>query len=183
MPDPRRAWAKALFLAMGTAGAREGAALALDRAATLVSGEAATFFLDPAVPRKARTEALASLFGEGEGREAFGRFVDLLVEKSRVALLPLIARSYRALLDAELGISRVDLVSARPLEKATLSEIEGAWKARTKARTVIMRVSQDPALLGGFILRTGSVRYDWSTAGRFKRLGQELSRPIEAARD
>lgn len=209
MADSRRAWAKALFLALGEGvepdraeAAREIAALALEAVSAVLKGAAAApararaagmdaaraeaFFLDPAIPREAKAEALASLYGEGgpkEGREVFARFAAFLVEKGRVGLIPAIARSYRLLLDRESGIERAELLSARPLPEATVSGIADAWKTASGANRVELRIVQDPALLGGFILRTDSVRYDWSVAGRFKRLGQELSRPINEGRE
>ena len=42
------------------------------------------------------------------------------------------------------------------------------------AKKANIEVSQDPALLGGFILRVGSDEYDWSMRGRLNRLEQRL---------
>jgi F0F1-type ATP synthase delta subunit len=172
------------------------AAAALEAAAAVIDGSVGgsavgAFFFDPDIPAKARSESLVALYGTGadgsipaasEGaRQTFARFVDLLVEKGRVALIPAIARSYRSLLDREAGIERASLVSARPLPSETVESIRGAWKKASGASKVEFTVVQDPALIGGFVLRTDSVRYDWSVAGRVKRLGQELSRPLEKA--
>lgn len=211
MADSRRAWAKALFLVLGrdaspeaAAEARERAAVALEAAAAVIGGQAsgaqgaslpgagrdagaaAAFFFDPAIPKEARVEALSALYGgvgPDEARLSYGRFVGLLVEKGRVALVPAIARSYRGLLDREAGIERASLTSARPLPPETVENIREAWKKASGASKVEFTVVQDPALLGGFVLRTDSVRYDWSVAGRIRRLGQELSRPLEKGRD
>ncbi len=185
MADGRRAWANALFRALTDEDSRDRAAIALERLAEALGGEGEAFFLDPAVPMASRTEVLASLFegGKPESARLFARFADLLVEKRRVLLVPAIAVVFRSILDRERGIVRMDIVSARALSQPSLDGIGKAWKKALGARDVVIRVSQDPALLGGFILRTGSVRYDWSTAGRLKRLRQELSRPLETGRD
>ena len=42
------------------------------------------------------------------------------------------------------------------------------------AKKANIKVSQDAALLGGFILRVGSDEYDWSMRGRLNRLEQRL---------
>jgi len=191
--DSRRAWATALLRALPDEASRESAARALEgAAAALVGGSGGyveAFFRDPAVPRDAKAEALASLYAaaagsgpDGDGaRKVFSRYVALIVEKGRVPLIPAIAETFRAFLDRERGIVRLDIASARDLGESTLGRIAEAWKRASGAGKVEVRASLDPALLGGFILRTGSVRYDWSTSGRFKRLGRELSRPLAEA--
>jgi len=189
--DSRRAWATALLRALPDDASRELAALALEGAAAALGGgsggDVEAFFRDPAVPRAAKAEALASLYpsaggkGGDEARQVFSRYVALIVEKGRVPLIPAIAETFRAFLDRERGIVRLDIASARDLGESTLGRIAEAWKRASGAGKVEVRASLDPALLGGFILRTGSVRYDWSTSGRFKRLGRELSRPLAEA--
>lgn len=190
MADSRRAWATALLRALPDEASRELAARALEGAAAALEGDSggdvAAFFRDPAVPRKAKADALDSLYPAGGGEEArsvFSRYAALLVEKGRVPLIPAIAETFRAFLDREGGIVRLDIASARDLGEATLGRIAEAWKRSSGAARVEVHASLDPALLGGFILRTGSVRYDWSTSGRFRRLGRELSRPLAEGRD
>ena len=190
MADSRRAWATALLRALPDEASRELAARALEGAAAALEGgsgsDVEAFFRDPAVPRNAKAEALASLYpsgGDEQARSVFSRYAALLVEKGRVPLVPAIAETFRAFLDKERGIVRLDISSARELGEATLARIAEAWKQSSGAAKVEVHASLDPALLGGFILRTGSVRYDWSTSGRFRRLGRELSRPLAEARD
>lgn len=195
MADSRRAWATALLRALPDEASRERAALALEGAAAALGGgpggDVEAFFRDPAVPQKAKAGALESLYaasggpgaGGEEARTVFSRYVALLVEKGRVPLIPAIAETFRAFLDREQGIVRLDVASARDLGEAALGRIAEAWKQSSGAAKVEVHASLDPALLGGFILRTGSVRYDWSTSGRFRRLGRELSRPLAEGRD
>lgn len=184
----------ALLEALPDDASRELAARALEGAAAALEGssggDVAAFFRDPAVPRDAKAEALASLYAAsdggtagGEAPKVFSRYAALLVEKGRVPLIPAIAEIFRAFLDKERGIVRLDISSARDLGEATLGRIAEAWKQASGAGKVEVRASLDPALLGGFILRTGSVRYDWSMSGRFRRLGRELSRPLAEGRD
>lgn len=188
MADARRAWSGAIYAALGGEDARAKAALALEESAgALEDPRVDAFFRDPAVPKTARAGILASLYRDAGADEAslgiYSRFAALLIEKGQVQLLPAIAAVFRARLDGDLGLVRMDLSSARPLPASVLERIETAWKAASGAKSVLISVSEDPALLGGFILRTGSVRYDWSTAGRLKRLGRVLSRPLAEGRD
>lgn len=191
MADSRRSWARALFLALPDEAAQDAAAAVLEAVSEALRGRRAedvdAFFRDPAVPGAERARVLASLYeragGSGEAAQVFARFASLLVEKRRMPLLPAIASSFRAFLDGARGVARLEVVSARELTDAVLASIEAAWKAASGASTVVMDTTRDSALLGGFILRTGSVRYDWSTAGRLSRLRRELSRPLGEGRD
>lgn len=188
MGDSRRAWARALFLALpaGPAGegAREAAARALEDASRVLDSDAAAFFADPAVPNKRKSESLALLYGEpgpgGAGAAVFGRFAALLVEGKRISLIPAIALAFRSILDVEDGVARIELSSARPLSAGKLGEIKDAWRSVSGARQVLVSETIDPELLGGFVLRAGSVRYDWSTKGRLERLRKKLSQPLES---
>jgi F0F1-type ATP synthase delta subunit len=161
---------------------------------------ARAFFKDPALPRAAKAEALAALFPKpaagGAGKAgaagsstdgvpatdpaaaAFGRFAALLVGSGRAALLPEIAAAYRALLDAEEGLVRIELASARPLAPEAAEAIGAAFAAELGKPRFVLEASRDPALLGGFVLKAGSVRLDRSAAGRLERLRRELARPL-----
>jgi len=183
--DSRRAWARALFLALPAGPARESSARTLEDAARIVGSEAevAAFFGDPAVSKVHKAQALASLYGDAPsdkaGAAVFGRFVSLLVESKRIELLPAIALAFRSILDVEDKVARIELCSARPLSVEMLGEIKDTWRSVSDARQVVVSETIDPVLLGGFVLRAGSVRYDWSTKGRLERLRKKLSQPLE----
>jgi len=112
------------------------------------------------------------------GAAAFRRFAALLVERRRSALLPGIAAAYRALLDEEEGLVRIELVTARPLAPGAGEAIGAAFAAVLGKRRFALQASRDPAILGGFVLKAGSVRLDRSAAGRLERLRRELARPL-----
>jgi F-type H+-transporting ATPase subunit delta len=146
--------------------------------------DAAAFFSDPAVSKAQKSEALALLYGEKRlddaGEAVFGRFAALLAEGKRIDLIPAIAQAFRSILDGEDGVARIQLASARPLSAERLGEIKDAWRSVSGARQVIVSETTDPELLGGFVLRSASVRYDWSTKGRLERLRKRLSEPLES---
>lgn len=169
---------------------------------------ARAFFLDPSLSRAEKAEALASLFPRAgaaggasaavaaagaataagattaagaepdPGAAAFRRFAALLVERRRSALLPGIAAAYRALLDEEEGLVRIELVSARPLAPEAAEAIGAAFAAELGKPRFALVASRDPAIIGGFVLKAGSVRLDRSAAGRLERLRRELARPL-----
>ncbi len=188
MADSRRAWARALFAAGKDSSTRLlfGEALAGLARAMEGPGGFREGLEDPAVPKLKRLgliEAALPASASAPSRKVFGRFAELIVNKGRVALLPAISRSYGELADAEAGIARLDIEAARQPDAALIESLTKAWGAAGNGERVFARVRIQPDLIGGYRLRSGSVRYDYSIAGRIERLRRHLARPLEAARD
>jgi F-type H+-transporting ATPase subunit delta len=124
--------------------------------------------LDP--PQKA-----AALDAILEGADEFLRnFVRVVSEKGRATQLGEIAREYEALVAAEEHILSVELTTAYELSDddaaAILDQIEQASGRRVEAvRTV------DPDLIGGLVLKAGSLEADSSVRGRLERLRKDLA--------
>jgi F-type H+-transporting ATPase subunit delta len=185
--DRRRAWARALYDAAPEASSRAayGDALALVAAAMRDDPGIHEFLSDPSAPRGEKSRLLeAALPGPasaGEAGKVFGRFCGLLAAKGRIGLVPHIALAYRAIRDADEGIARVEVESAREMPTATLDRIARAWASYSgaKAASATSRVNTD--LIAGYRLTAGSLRIDYSLAGRLERLRRELARPLGPA--
>jgi F-type H+-transporting ATPase subunit delta len=188
--DRRRAWARALYDAAPDSGGRAAIGDALDGIAAAMRSDPAVheFLEDPSVPRDRKRLLLeAALPAAGTGASAaasavFGRFCGLLADKGRIGLVPHIARSYRAIRDADEGIARVEVESAREAPAAFLESMARAWAAYAGAKSAVAvgRVNSD--LIAGYRLTAGSLRIDYSLAGRLERLRRELARPLEPPR-
>jgi F0F1-type ATP synthase delta subunit len=201
VPDRRRAWARALFLAAPDGEARASFADALEALSAAIDGDALfrEFLADPSAPKGAKATILASAIGltsasgggasggaKGLGSAAepgtavFERFCALIVDKGRTALLPEIARSYGAMRDADEGIARLEVEAAREVDGEALKRIATAWTSYSGSKTTRARVRINSALIAGYRLRAGSLRIDYSIAGRLERLRRELARPLGA---
>ncbi len=185
MPDRRRAWARALFLAAPgrESSAAYGDALEGLREAFESDARIRNFFSDPSVPKPAKTGVLAAACGPtpGDGPvgpAVFGRFCALMVDKGRTQLLPHIARSYGELRDADEGIARLEVEAARAPADEALARIAAAWTSYSGATSTRARVRVNPSLIAGYRLRAGSLRIDYSVAGRLERIRRELARPL-----
>jgi len=163
-----------LFPRAGAAGAGPAAGVVTAAGAASLAGAAGG-----ASAAVAAADATTAAGAEPDpGAAAFRRFAALLVERRRSALLPGIAAAYRALLDEEEGLVRIELVTARPLAPGAGEAIGAAFAAVLGKRRFALQASRDPAILGGFVLKAGSVRLDRSAAGRLERLRRELARPL-----
>ncbi len=124
--------------------------------------------LDP--PTKA-----AALDAVLEGADELVRnFVRVVAEKGRAAQLDEILREYEALVAAEEHILNVELTTAYELSDddavAIVQQIEKASGRRVEAARTV-----DPDLIGGLVLKAGSLEVDSSVRGRLERLRRDLA--------
>jgi F-type H+-transporting ATPase subunit delta len=127
----------------------------------------------PGVPMEAKEQA----FGEIARSLGLGptvtRLLLLLVRNFRLGQVPSILEAYEALLDRRRGVVRALVTSAEPLEAAQRAELERTLH-RLLGSEVRLDLAVDPALLGGFVVRVGSVRYDGSLDGQLRRMREQL---------
>ena len=80
-----------------------------------------------------------------------------------------VVRAYRALLSRHRGASQVEIVSAKPLEKAQLDAILAGLGTSLGGKVdAVTRV--DESLIGGFIVRAGSRQFDASLKSKLDSL-------------
>ena len=124
--------------------------------------------LDP--PEKAA--ALAAIMRDAD--ELLRNFVRVVARKGRAPMLEEIAREYNALVAAEERILNVELTTAFELSEEEASsivqQIEQASGRRVEANRTV-----DPALIGGVVLKVGTLEVDSSVRGRLQRLRRELA--------
>jgi F-type H+-transporting ATPase subunit delta len=126
---------------------------------------------NPELDPRAKADALEELLGDSE--ELVRNFLLLLIEKGRVAQLDEVYREFEELVAAEEGRLDVELTTAFELSDEEAQEIvEQIEKA--SGRTVEASRNVDPTLIGGLVLRAGSLRVDASVRGRLERLRREL---------
>ncbi|MCS4504946.1 ATP synthase subunit delta [wastewater metagenome] len=112
----------------------------------------------------------------GEGLTEQGRnLVHLLIDNSRLQVLPEIAAQYRDLrADAERTVE-ARLVAAQAVDEDVRARLESALSKRLD-RTVTLTAEIDESLLGGAVIRAGDLVIDGSVQGRLKRLAGAVSR-------
>jgi F-type H+-transporting ATPase subunit delta len=128
---------------------------------------------NPQLDSAAKISILGELIGDAD--ELVRNFLRLVTERGRVGEIEEIAREFERLCAAEEGVLEVELTTAIELTdqdaKSIVEQIEGA-----SGRTVDASRRVDPDLVGGIVLRVGSLRADASVRGRLEGLRQELVR-------
>lgn len=157
-----RRYAKALLEAADSPEARARVAPDIGHALRLLR-EHEVRLRHPMVPAAEKARLLEAAFGR-QVSDATRRFVELLLKKKRFGLLALVAKEVESLADEGAGIRRALVRSAAPLgeeEKGRLARtLEGFLGGR-----VIVDVKEDPALIGGLVVRAG----DWVLDASLKR--------------
>lgn len=158
----------------GDAGTVEAFGRALDVVVELLRREPRVreFLETPRVETAAKQRALRTSF-QGRVPDVFLRFLLVVVEKRRQALLPQIAREYQALVDVSLNRVRADVALARPADPELQREIVRVLE-RQVGKTVLPNFHVEPALLGGLLVRIGDRVLDGSLRHRFASLRRRL---------
>jgi F-type H+-transporting ATPase subunit delta len=147
---------------------------AADALAALVQGDPRMrqFLETPRITPDQKKRALQEALG-GRAPEMFVRFVMVLTDKRRQALLPEIAAAYRALVDERMGRVRVQVTISHAPDAALQAEIGNSLADRL-GKTVIPTFTVDPELLGGMVVRVGDQILDGSLRTRAAQLRRRL---------
>jgi F-type H+-transporting ATPase subunit delta len=97
----------------------------------------------------------------------------LLLERGRIASLPMIARAYEEMCDEKLGRVRARVVSAKPLDIASETEIRKSLEKRT-GKKVLMTTEVDPSLIGGVVAHVAGLVIDGSVIARLADMKNRL---------
>lgn len=140
------------------------------------SRELREVFTDPSIPSTQKLSVLDAIAVRlGMFREV-RNFTALIIENDRLSDIEAILTEVHQLADSGAGLAEAEVISARELnpdDRATLEfEI---------SKLIVSRVSvtykQDPALLGGAVVKIGSTVYDGSVRAQLDRMKQSLVTP------
>lgn len=137
-------------------------------------GPLADACFNPRYPAEAKRAVLAEAARRAGAGDIAVAFLDLLLKKNRLRFLSAVASAYQTLLDESAGRRRVTVTAAQALDPTAEDVLRRRLEAAT-GRTVVLDMKVDPDLIGGLVVRSGSLYYDGSVKGRLERLHQRLS--------
>lgn len=130
------------------------------------------FMETPRISLEQRKAALTAAL-RGRVPELVLRFILVVVEKRRGALLAEIGQQYQALVDERMGRVRVAVTLSHEPDAELMAEIRAGLEARM-GTAVIPTYTVDPELLGGMVLRRGDDVLDGSVRTRATRLRRAM---------
>jgi F-type H+-transporting ATPase subunit delta len=133
---------------------------------------------NPAVPRDKKSAVMEMLLARMEVapelRQILRNFVLVVADHRRGALLPEIAVSYTQRLNTKMGIVVADVASAAQLSDTEQSQLEKAFAIVTDMKiAATYEVNSD--LVGGAVVKIGSVIYDGSVKEQLRRMQEKLA--------
>ncbi|GIV58122.1 MAG: ATP synthase subunit delta [Rhodothermaceae bacterium] len=169
-----RRYAQALIDEASQEGQRAAvdADVAMLREVLTTSRELQLFFRNPAISRERKQAAVKALF-EGRVAPLTLRFLHLLIEKRREALIDEVLAAYQDLRNEQEGIVEAEARVALPLDPASEQALVKALERMTDRRVRVYQ-KQDPALLGGLVVRVGDTVYDGSVRHQLATLRARL---------
>jgi ATP synthase F1 delta subunit len=142
-----------------------GEELLLLRATLISSEKISTVFKNPTYSEKQKLDILLSVFpGLTVNVKSF---LKVLTERSHLSLIPAISDAYTKILLKFKNTTKVNVVTASPLEEEIGSMLLTTLKNVTNSTEVILSTSYNPKLLGGLIVEYNSVAIDASILKEF----------------
>ncbi|MBF0625765.1 MAG: ATP synthase F1 subunit delta [Magnetococcales bacterium] len=129
----------------------------------------AMLLTSPTAARKDQQAVVESFIGQAEPAPVTRNFLKLLVAKRRMALIEEIVAAFNRDVERRSGRITVAVQTPKPLNKAHIKRLEEIL-AQGTGRAVTLEVAEEPALLGGMVVRIGSVMLDYSVRCQLQRL-------------
>jgi F-type H+-transporting ATPase subunit delta len=149
--------------------------------ADLIDAVAGALELSPRVeaalmsPRVTKAEKARVLTAALPGApRKFQLFLQAVVKRGRQGLFRLIATEFQGLLDIKLNRVRAGVTLARKADEAERQAIAAAL-TQALGKTVLASFAEDPAILGGLVVRVGDRMYDGSVRRRMATLRRALA--------
>ncbi len=131
-----------------------------------------TFLESPKLAATHKIEILEKALGQKVPR-LFLRYIETVIQKRRQMLIPAIATEYQALIDESENRLHANVTVARepaePEKDALARQL-----SRLFGKRVVPHISQNPAILGGVIVRVGDTVMDGSVRKRLSVLKQRM---------
>lgn len=168
-------YASALFELAAEGGTVTAVESDLEALATALadSAELRQVTANPQLSRKAQGEAVAAVAAHLGLSELTANFLGVLAGNRRLSALGDIIRAFQAIAAAQRGEVTAEVTSAHALSDDQLAQLKDKLTAR-QGRTVKLRASVDPELLGGLVVTIGSQRIDGSIRTRLNSLAQAM---------
>ena len=149
-----------------------GEELMLLSSALVSSKKIGQFFNNPTYAEKQKLNVLLTIFpGLSVTMKSF---LEVLTERSHLALLPEICEEYTKLLLKFKNSTKVKIITASSLEERYGSLLLNKLQKLTGSSEVVLNISYNPKLLGGFVVEYNSTSIDASVLKEFSLFFTDL---------
>ena len=156
--------------------AAESAAKQLESfgAAYAESAELRTFLASPAVTVEAKHQVIEKITKRLGISKIVRNLLFLTADHRRTQFIPEIVATFQQVLRQRQGVAQAAVTSAVDLNAGQKKELASTL-AKLTGKKIEMKYSQDPALLGGVVVRIGDTIYDGSLRSRLNEIRNRLA--------
>lgn len=129
---------------------------------------------NPSIPEDQKLRLLDAIAARAGMSRTVRNFVAVVMHHLRLPELPGIVESYLQKADRDSGVAEAEVTSARPLDEAGKRAIEQSIARLSGSGSVRATYREDPALLGGAVIKVGSTVYDGSVRGQLEQMKQRM---------
>lgn len=133
---------------------------------------------NPVVNQKAKGEILDKTLKSQINPETF-KFLMVLVKRDRINLLSTVIESYFELLYKTASIKMVEVLTASPLTNGQKTKLIQKLKKLTNSREIKLKITLDPSLIGGFLIKNESKVLDFTVKNQLNKLAKHLDTVLE----
>jgi len=123
----------------------------------------------PAFTSEDQLRAVTAIVAEVRPVPLVGNFLKVVAANRRLFALPAIIRGFREMAAAHRGEVEAEVTSAHPLNDEQRREL-GQVLSASSGKTITLRESVDPSILGGLVVRIGSRQIDTSLRTKLSSL-------------
>ena len=138
------------------------------------SPELARALADPRVPVARRRSLVEAVWTKAGASPLLLRLLDLLAQQAGLGLLPGIEEAYRTAWNSQRGVVAAEAVAAVEIDEKSEAALRRAL-GKVSGLEVDLRITRDPGVLGGVLVRMGGKSYDGTVRGRLKALRGRLA--------
>lgn len=127
------------------------------------------FIANPLLGRDQQVAALTAILGSIKAQKLTVDFVTNLVAQKRLGVLSDIVTIFAQWAEKSRGELTAEVVSAAPLADADIAALKEKL-GKAYGKKINLQLKQDASLLGGMVVKIGSIQLDSSLAGKLDRL-------------
>lgn len=124
------------------------------------------------IPAKDKKENITKIFGNHVSQITLN-FLLMIIDKRREAYIESIVEEYKELADISRNIAKADLITAQEVSEEEVNTLAQKLSAST-GKTVHLKQTVDPSLIGGVKIRIGDQIIDGTVAKKLEMLKSQL---------
>ena len=129
---------------------------------------------NPSIPEEQKLRLLDAIAGRVGMSKAVRNFLAVVTHHMRLQELGEIFQAYLEMADKDNRVTEAEVTSARPLDEEGKRSLEQSIARLAGGGSVRASYREDPALLGGAVIKVGSTVYDGSVRGQLEQMKQSM---------